>query len=39
MITELVHQKNCNNFNIITDISTGEKACCNCGSVSPERFV
>ena len=39
MLTKLVHQKNCNNYNIITDISTGEKACSNCGSVSPERSV
>jgi transcription initiation factor TFIIB len=39
MLTELVHQKNCNDFKIITDMSTGETACSNCGSVSNEQPV
>jgi len=39
MLTELVHQKNCDNYKIITDMDTGETACINCGSVSIEKSV
>ena len=39
MITELVHQKNCKKNNLITDLTTGEIACSNCGSVISERVV
>ncbi len=39
MLTELVHQKTCKNNKIITDLSTGERACYNCGSVSKEKPI
>ena len=39
MLTELVHQKYCKKYKIITDLSTGETACSNCGSVSTEKSV
>ena len=39
MITELIHQKNCKNNKIITDIHTGEIGCSNCGAVSSEKIV
>ena len=39
MLTELVHQNNCKKNNIITDLSTGEIACDNCGAVSNEKLV
>jgi transcription initiation factor TFIIB len=39
MLTELVHQKNCKKNNLITDLSTGEIACSNCGAVSDEKSV
>ncbi|MDH3825322.1 MAG: transcription factor TFIIB, partial [Nitrosopumilus sp.] len=37
MLTELVHQKNCKKNNLVTDLSTGEVACSNCGAVSDEK--
>lgn len=39
MITELVHQKNCKEIRIITDIGTGEVACQNCGVVFLEKAI
>ena len=39
MLTELVHQKNCKKFSIVTDYDTGEVACSNCGAVSLEKIV
>lgn len=39
MLTELFHQKNCKKNNLITDLSTGEIACSNCGAVSDEKSV
>ena len=39
MLTELMHHKNCKENKIITDISTGEIACSNCGAVSYEKLV
>ena len=38
MITELVHQKNCKSYTMITDFYTGEITY-SCGSVSSERSV
>lgn len=39
MLTELVHQKNCKDIRIVTDIGTGEVACQNCGAVLLEKAV
>lgn len=39
MLTEPVHQKNCKKNNLITDLSTGEIACSNCGAVSEEKSI
>ncbi|MDH3277002.1 MAG: transcription factor TFIIB [Nitrosopumilus sp.] len=39
MLAELVHQKDCRNYKIITDMTTGETACSTCGSVSIEKSV
>ncbi len=39
MLTELVHQQNCNKNKIITDLDTGEIACSNCGAVSHEKPI
>jgi len=33
------HEKNCKKFNPITDLSTGEITCTNCGSVVLEKVV
>lgn len=35
----IIHEKNCKNFNPITDLSTGEITCANCGSVVLEKSV
>ena len=39
MITELVHQKNCKRYSMVTDYDTGEIACSNCGAVSLEKIT
>jgi transcription initiation factor TFIIB len=39
MLTKLVHQKNCKEIRIVTDIGTGEVACQNCGAVLLEKAV
>jgi transcription initiation factor TFIIB len=39
MLNAPVHQKNCKKNNLITDLSTGEVACSNCGAVSEEKSV
>ena len=39
MFTELVHQKNCKKYTMITDAYTGEIACGSCGSVFSERSI
>lgn len=39
MLAELVHQKNCKKYTVITDPYTGEIACSSCGSVFSERSV
>ncbi|MCA9828021.1 MAG: transcription factor TFIIB [Nitrosopumilus sp.] len=39
MHTELVHQKDCKNYALITDACTGEIACGSCGSVFSERIT
>lgn len=39
MLTELVHQKSCKRYTIVTDLATGEIACSNCGAVSEEKII
>jgi len=39
MLTELIHQKNCKKYTVITDPHTGEIACSSCGSVFSERVI
>ncbi len=39
MQAELVHQKYCKNYTLVTDSCTGEIACSSCGSVFSERIT
>ena len=39
MLTELIHQDDCKKNNIVTDPTTGEIACSNCGTVLPEKSL
>ena len=39
MISKLMHQKECKENKIITDLHTGEIACSNCGAVSSEKII
>lgn len=39
MSTEIIHQKNCKQFLVVTDYGTGEMACQNCGAVLLEKAV
>lgn len=39
MLTELIHQDDCKKNSIVTDPTTGEIACSNCGTVLPEKSL
>ena len=39
LLTELIHQDDCKKNNIVTDPTTGEIACSNCGTVLPEKSL
>jgi transcription initiation factor TFIIB len=39
MLTELIHEQDCKKNKIITDSTTGEVACVNCGVVLPEKSL
>lgn len=39
MHTQLVHQKDCKKYAVVTDACTGEIACSSCGSVFSERIT
>ncbi len=39
MLAELIHQEDCKKNKVVTDPTTGEVACSNCGVVLPEKSL